>query len=146
MSVMDIQQIMRLLDHRYPFLLVDRVLELEPHQRILARKNVTINEPFFQGHFPNTPVMPGVLIIEAIAQVSGLLAMESAPETAKDYLYYLVGVDKTRFKTPVTAGDQLEIEVKLLSNKRNFWKFSGVVTVDQKKVASAEIICMPKPT
>lgn len=143
---MDIQQIMRLLDHRYPFLLVDRVLELEPHQRILARKNVTINEPFFQGHFPNTPVMPGVLIIEAIAQVSGLLAMESAPETAKDYLYYLVGVDKARFKTPVTAGDQLEIEVKLLSNKRNFWKFSGIVTVDQKKVASAEIICMPKPT
>ena len=141
---MDIYQVMALLDHRYPFLLVDRVLELELHQRILARKNVTINEPFFQGHFPKIPVMPGVLIIEAIAQASGLLAMKSAPETAKDHLYYLVGVEKARFRLPVTAGDQLNIAVELISNRRNLWKFSGVVSVDQKTVASADIICMPK--
>ncbi|MCP5440445.1 MAG: 3-hydroxyacyl-ACP dehydratase FabZ, partial [Chromatiaceae bacterium] len=97
---MDIQQIQSLLPHRYPFLLVDRVIEVEPGKRLVAIKNVTINEPFFQGHFPSKPVMPGVLLIEAMAQATGLLAMESA-EVPKEAIYYLVGVDKARFKRPV---------------------------------------------
>jgi len=140
---MDIQRIRQLLAHRYPFLLIDRVLEYQVGETIIAQKNITINEPFFQGHFPEMPVMPGVLVLEAMAQAAGLLAMETAPETV-DSLYYLVAIDKARFKQPVIPGDQLILEIKLNSQRRGFWKFSGVAKVDNKVVASAELICSPK--
>ena len=137
---MDIQKITSLLPHRYPFLLVDRVLEVDPGERLLAIKNVTINEPFFQGHFPEKPVMPGVLIIEALAQATGLLAMESE-EVAGKAIYYLVGVDKARFKRPVVPGDQLQLEVSVLKQRRGIWTFSAKGTVDGAICASAEIMC-----
>lgn len=137
---MDIQQIQNLLPHRYPFLLVDRVLESEPGKRLVAIKNVTFNEPFFQGHFPSKPVMPGVLLIEAMAQATGLLAMESA-DVPKEAIYYLVGVDKARFKRPVVPGDQLVFEVELLKRKREIWVFAAQAKVDGGLVASAEIMC-----
>jgi len=137
---MDIQKITSLLPHRYPFLLVDRVIEVDPGQRLLGIKNVTINEPFFQGHFPEKPVMPGVLIIEALAQATGLLAMESE-EVAGKAIYYLVGVDKARFKRPVVPGDQLQLEVSVLKQRRGIWTFSAKGTVDGAICASAEIMC-----
>jgi 3-hydroxyacyl-[acyl-carrier-protein] dehydratase len=137
---MDIQKIRSLLPHRYPFLLVDRVLEVDPGKRLLAIKNVTINEPFFEGHFPAKPVMPGVLLIEAMAQATGLLAMESA-DVPKEAIYYLVGVDKVRFKRPVVPGDQLHFEVEVLKRRREIWVFNAEAKVDGKMVASAEIMC-----
>ena len=137
---MDIQKIQSLLPHRYPFLLVDRVIEAEPGKRLVAVKNVTVNEPFFQGHFPGKPVMPGVLLIEAMAQATGLLAMESE-EVPKEAIYYLVGVDKARFKSPVVPGDQVHLEVDVLKKRREIWVFSAVARVDGKTVASAEIMC-----
>jgi 3-hydroxyacyl-[acyl-carrier-protein] dehydratase len=137
---MDIQQIQSLLPHRYPFLLVDRVLESEPGRRLVAIKNVTINEPFFQGHFPSKAVMPGVLLIEAMAQATGLLAMESA-EVPREAIYYLVGVDKARFKRPVVPGDQLVFEVEVIKQKREIWVFNAEAKVDGRMVASAEIMC-----
>lgn len=140
MVAMDIQKIQSLLPHRYPFLLVDRVIESEPGKRLVAIKNVTINEPFFPGHFPSKPVMPGVLLIEAMAQATGLLAMESA-EVPKEAIYYLVGVDKARFKRPVVPGDQLVFEVEVIKNKREIWVFSAEAKVDGQLVASAEIMC-----
>lgn len=137
---MDVQKIMGLLPHRYPFLLVDRVIDCEPGKRLCAYKNVTINEPFFTGHFPAKPVMPGVLIIEALAQATGLLAMQSAA-VAENAIYYLVGVDKARFKQPVVPGDQLFLEVDVIKTRREIWVFSAVAKVDGKVVASAEIMC-----
>jgi 3-hydroxyacyl-[acyl-carrier-protein] dehydratase len=137
---MDIQKIQSLLPHRYPFLLVDRVIESEPGKRLVAIKNVTVNEPFFQGHFPSKPVMPGVLLIEAMAQATGLLAMESA-EVPKEAIYYLVGVDKARFKSPVVPGDQVHLEVEVIKNRREIWVFAATAKVDGKMVASAEIMC-----
>ena len=137
---MDIQKIQSLLPHRYPFLLVDRVIASEPGKRLVAIKNVTVNEPFFQGHFPSKPVMPGVLLIEAMAQATGLLAMESA-EVPKEAIYYLVGVDKARFKSPVVPGDQVHLEVEVIKNRREIWVFSATAKVDGKMVASAEIMC-----
>lgn len=139
---MDIHRVLSLLPHRYPFLLVDKVLEFEPNQRLLGLKNVSINEPFFTGHFPVRPVMPGVLIIEALAQATGLLAMASRPEEINEKtLYYFVGIDKARFKQPVEPGDQLLLEVDVLNVKRGIWKFSGEARVDDKAVATAEIMC-----
>ena len=139
---MDIQRIMQLLPHRYPFLLVDRVIECTPGERLVAIKNVTFNEPFFTGHFPVKPVMPGVLIIEAMAQATGLLAAESSDtERGPNSIYYLVGVDKARFKRPVGPGDQLHMEAKLLKVKRDLWVFDCVASVDGKIAASAEIMC-----
>ncbi len=140
---MDIHKIMRYLPHRYPFLLVDRVVECEPGRRLVAIKNVSYNEPFFQGHFPDQPIMPGVLIMEALAQATGLLASESAPEilAGKNFIYYLVGLDKARFKRPVVPGDQLRLEVEYLRHKRNIWAFSCRAEVDGEFVASAEIMC-----
>ena len=137
---MDIQKIQSLLPHRYPFLLVDRVVESEPGKRLVAIKNVTVNEPFFQGHFPSKPVMPGVLLIEAMAQATGLLAMESA-DVPKEAIYYLVGVDKARFKSPVVPGDQVRLEVEVLKHRRDIWVFAAEATVDGKMAASAEIMC-----
>lgn len=140
MSVMDIQKITSMLPHRYPFLLVDRVLEVDSGKRLVAIKNVTYNEPFFQGHFPEKQVMPGVLIIEALAQATGLLAMESE-EVSGAAIYYLVGVDKARFKRPVVPGDQLQLEVEVARVRRGIWSFSGKATVDGAVAASAEIMC-----
>ncbi len=137
---MDIQKIMSLLPHRYPFLLVDRVVEVDPGRHLVGYKNVSINEPFFTGHFPAKPVMPGVLIIEALAQATGLLAMESA-NVDEEAIYYLVGVDKARFKRPVVPGDQLKLEVDVIKTRREIWVFDAKASVDGKVVASAEIMC-----
>jgi 3-hydroxyacyl-[acyl-carrier-protein] dehydratase len=139
---MDIHKVLSLLPHRYPFLLIDKVLEFEPNTRLLGLKNVSFNEPYFAGHFPIRPVMPGVLIIESMAQATGLLAMESRPEEVSEKsLYYFVGIDKARFKRPVEPGDQLFLEVNVLHVKRGIWKFAGEARVDDKLVASAEIMC-----
>lgn len=138
----DIQGILELLPHRYPFLLVDRVLECKPGESLTAIKNVSYNEPYFVGHFPRKPVMPGVLILEALAQASGLLAFKSVErEKPDDTLYYFVGIDNTRFKQPVVPGDQLYLEVVFKKSMRRIWKFDGVAKVDGKVVATAEIMC-----
>lgn len=121
-------------------MLVDKVVDVEPGQRLVAIKNVTFNEPHFAGHFPEKPVMPGVLIIEALAQATGLLAMESE-DVAGAAIYYLVGVDRARFKRPVVPGDQLQLEVEVLKQRRGIWTFSGKATVDGQVCASAEIMC-----
>ncbi len=139
----DVSCILHLLPHRYPFLLVDRVTELEPNQRIRAIKNVTFNEPFFQGHFPGRPVMPGVLVIEAMAQAGGLLTQLSLPREAisEGKLFYLVKVDNARFNRMVVPGDQLDIEVKVKRLIRNMALYECAARVDGKVVASAEILC-----
>jgi 3-hydroxyacyl-[acyl-carrier-protein] dehydratase len=139
---MDINQILQNLPHRYPFLLIDRVTEFNPGESLTAIKNVTYNEPFFQGHFPQRPVMPGVLILEAMAQATGLLAFRTLEQSAKrDTLYFLVGMDKVRFKQPVEPGDQLVLSAALLKTKRGIWVFDCNAKVDGKLVASAEIMC-----
>ena len=143
-SVMDIHAVMQQLPHRYPFLLVDRVLECTPGESLVAIKNVTINEPFFPGHFPHRPVMPGVIILEALAQATGLLAFAtvgSPPD--ENTLYYFVGIDKARFKKPVEPGDQLMLKVRLLRTIRSMWKFEAVAEVDGRVVAKAEIMAAP---
>ena len=141
-SIIDVEKIKKILPHRYPFLLVDRVLEVEEGKRIKTLKNVTVNEPFFQGHFPNKSVMPGVLIIEAFAQSAALLGALGFNEnrTSEDDLYYLVGVDKARFRKPVGPGDQLILDVEFLTVKRGIWKFQTSAYVDSKLVASAELL------
>ena len=142
MIAMDINKVLSLLPHRYPFLLVDRVMEYEKDTRLLALKNVTYNEPFFNGHFPIQPVMPGVLIVEAMAQATGLLAMESNPETVNETTIYLfVGIDKARFKQQVEPGDQLIIEVLQNKMKRGIGFFTCTASVDGRTVATAEIMC-----
>lgn len=139
---MDIHAVMKQLPHRYPFLLVDRVLEIELGKRLTALKNVTINEPFFPGHFPNRPVMPGVLILEALAQATGLLAFATQGSAPQDNeLYYFVGIDKARFRAPVEPGDQLIMTVTVKSSKRGVWKFTGEAKVADKIVAQAELMC-----
>ena len=126
MTSMDIREILEYLPHRYPFLLVDRVLECVPGERILALKNVSINEPFFPGHFPHHPVMPGVLIIEALAQAAALLSFKTQGNKSDDKsVYYFVGIDNARFKKPVIAGDQLLLDVAIMRNMRGIWKFAG---------------------
>ena len=139
----DVTRIQELLPHRYPFLLVDRVLELEPNQRILAVKNVSINEPFFQGHFPGHPVMPGVLVLEALAQAGGLLTQLSASDAdaADEKLFYLVKIDNARFSRMVVPGDRLMLEVKLKRMIRNMAMYECSASVDGKQVASADILC-----
>ncbi len=139
---LDILQIQEFLPHRYPFLLIDRVVECEPGVRLLGLKNVTYNEPFFQGHFPKEPIMPGVLILEALAQATGLLASETEPEElGKGMTYYLVGIDKARFKRRVVPGDQLMLEAKFVKSKRNIWSFECRAEVEGDFVASANIMC-----
>ena len=141
-TTMDIHRVLRLLPHRYPFLLIDRVLEFKRDDYLIALKNVSFNEPYFTGHFPVRPVMPGVLIVEAMAQATGLLAMESRPdEVGEKALYYFVGIDKARFKRPVEPGDQLIMQVKLEAVRRGIWKFNGEARVDDRLVATAEIMC-----
>ena len=142
MKTGDINCILELLPHRYPFLLVDRVVEFEKDQTMTALKNVTYNEPFFQGHFPKHKVMPGVLIIEALAQVTGLLSLESNPDiAASDAIYMLVGIDKARFKRPVVPGDQLILSVEQTAQKQGIVRFSCKATVDGKLAASADVLC-----
>ena len=142
MAIMDHEEISELLPHRYPFLLVDRVTELDKGERILGYKNVTINEPFFQGHFPDHPIMPGVLIVEALAQVAGLLGLKTiGGEKAQNTLYYFAGVDNARFKKPVLPGDRLELEARYLADKRGIWRFACEAKVEGKVVCQAEIMC-----
>ena len=136
---MNINRILKLLPHRYPILLVDRVLELEPSKRIKALKNVSVNEPYFQGHFPEFPVMPGVLILESLAQASALLAFSE--EQKPDTVYYFAGIDNARFKKPVTPGDQLILNAEVIRNKAGIWKFNAFATVDNEIVAQADLLC-----
>ena len=132
---------MRILPHRYPFLLVDRVIEVEPDKRIVALKNVTINEPFFTGHFPASPVMPGVLTIEAMAQTGGILALlERKPEELKSALVYFMGIDEARFRRPIVPGDQLRIEMEVLRRKAFVWKMKGQVYVGTELAAEATLL------
>ena len=139
---MDIHQILRKLPHRYPFLLVDRVLEIEKGKRIVALKNVTINEPFFTGHFPHRPVMPGVLMIEALAQAAALLAFETLGTTLDDNtVYYFVGIDGARFKRPVEPGDQLILDVTLARMRSGIFKFKGRGLVGEELAVEAELMC-----
>jgi 3-hydroxyacyl-[acyl-carrier-protein] dehydratase len=139
---MDINEILRHLPHRYPFLLIDRVIEYNKGESLTGLKNVTYNEPFFQGHFPQRPVMPGVLILEAMAQATGLLAFRTLENTAnRDTLYFLVGMDRVRFKHPVEPGDQLMLSARLLKTKRGIWMFDCDARVDGAIAASAEIMC-----
>ncbi len=142
MTTLDIHAVFRHLPHRYPFLLLDRVLECEPGKSLVGLKNVTVNEPFFAGHFPDRPVMPGVLILEAMAQATGVLAFQTAgltPDT--DTVYFLAGIDKARFKRTVYPGDQLILETRLLRAARQIWKFSAQAKVDGQLAAQAEILC-----
>jgi 3-hydroxyacyl-[acyl-carrier-protein] dehydratase len=139
---MDIHKVLSLLPHRYPFLLIDRVVDYKPDEYLIAVKNVTFNEPYFAGHFPTRPVMPGVLIVEAMAQATGLLAMESRPdEVGQKALYYFVGIDKARFKRTVEPGDQLTIDVRLKKVRSGIWLFSGDARVDDQIAATADIMC-----
>ena len=142
MSGMDINKILEYLPHRYPMLLVDRVLACEPGKRLTAIKNVTINEPFFQGHFPHHPVMPGVLIIEAMAQACAILTFHSQQHRADERLvYYFVGIDNARFKKPVMPGDTLRLEVVLGRHVRGIWKYGAQALVADTVVAVAEMMC-----
>ncbi|MBN2060643.1 MAG: 3-hydroxyacyl-ACP dehydratase FabZ [Deltaproteobacteria bacterium] len=137
------QEIIRVLPHRFPFLLVDRVTEMEPFDRIVGIKNVTINEPFFQGHFPGNPIMPGVLIVEAMAQVGGILArlsVEKSMEKIEDVAIFFMSIDKVKFRKPVIPGDQLVFEVKPLRTGSKVWKMAGKAFVSQKIVAEAELM------
>ncbi len=139
---MDIKEIREYLPHRYPFLLVDRVVELELGKRITALKNVSVNEPFFTGHFPELPIMPGVLIIEALAQAAGILGFKTVDKKPADgSIYLFVGADKMRFKRPVVPGDQLHLHAEILAEKRGIWKFSCRAEVDGQLAVSGEILC-----
>ena len=136
-----VTDIMKFLPHRYPFLLVDRIVEMDPPQRIVGLKNVTINEPFFQGHFPGAPVMPGVLMLEAMAQVAGVMIYRDMPDEEKcRKLIYFTGVDSAKFRRPVVPGDQLRIEMELLNRRNSFGKMAGRATVDGKVAAEATVM------
>ena len=142
---MDIDRIREILPHRYPFLLIDRVTEVEPGKRLKAFKNVTVNEPFFNGHFPQRPVMPGVLICEAMAQAAALLAHESSDYEAGENHIYLMGMDDVRFRRPVIPGDRLEIEVEMVRQKGMIWKQKATASVDGARAAECVLLAMIKP-
>ena len=137
---MDIREIMNYLPHRYPFLLVDRIVELVPGQKVTGLKNVTINEPFFQGHFPGTPIMPGVLILEAMAQAGGVLAIASLPDKEQGSLMYFMGLDQVKFRKPVVPGDQLILELEVLKQRAKIMKLAGTAKVDEQVVAEAQLM------
>jgi 3-hydroxyacyl-[acyl-carrier-protein] dehydratase len=139
-STLDIKEIVRLLPHRYPFLLVDRILAGEKGKNMIGLKNVSMNEPFFQGHFPSDPIMPGVLILEGMAQVGGILAFYSIPEMIGEKLIYFAGIDKVRFRRPVIPGDQLIFEMGVIKHKGKIWKMAGTAKVEGKVVAEAEFM------
>ena len=141
-TTLDINEILKYLPHRYPILLIDRVIELELDKRIVALKNVTYNEPHFTGHFPHLPVMPGVLVLEAMAQAAGVLSFATMGRRSDDNsVFYFAGIDDARFKRPVGPGDQLMLEVDILRKSRMLWKFKGTATVDGQVVAEAELMC-----
>jgi 3-hydroxyacyl-[acyl-carrier-protein] dehydratase len=141
---LDIHEIYRYLPHRYPFLLLDRVVECLPGRSIRGLKNVTVNEPFFQGHFPHRPVMPGVIIIEALAQAAGILAFVTAGAIPdENSIFYFVGIDKARFRRPVEPGDQLQLNVSIERTLRGIWRFSAVALVGEAEAAAAEIMLAP---
>jgi 3-hydroxyacyl-[acyl-carrier-protein] dehydratase len=141
-SIIDINKIIKLLPHRYPILLVDRVVEVEHYKKIIALKNVTFNEPHFMGHFPNHPIMPGVMIIEAMAQ-AGSLMMTSAPDfVAEDKLVYFMSIDNAKFRKPVIPGDSLYLHVNIIQNRANVWKMAGIAMVNNQKVAEAQFSAM----
>lgn len=142
MNSMDIYDVMKHLPHRYPFLLIDRVVDYTPGETLTAIKNVTVNEPFFPGHFPHRPVFPGVLMLEALAQATGILSFKTTEDLpSEDSLYYFAGIDNARFKKPVEPGDQLIMTVRLLKRKRNLWRFAAEAKVNDKIVCSAELMC-----
>jgi len=141
-TAMDIHEILKHLPHRYPFLLIDRVLSVDAGKEIVALKNVSMNEPFFPGHYPHHPVMPGVLIVEAMAQAAALLSFKSLDgKPDENTVYYFVGIDGARFKRPVSPGDQLILKVTMLRNLRGLWKFAAVAEVDGQVAAEAELMC-----
>ncbi len=145
MAEMDIQQVLKFLPQRYPVLMIDRVRECDPGKRIVALKNVSANEPYFQGHFPGRPIMPGVMILEAMAQAAGVLGFSAEDKNIEDHLYYYVGIDDARFKKPVVPGDQLELEVELERALRGIGKFKCVARVAGEVVAEATILCSIRP-
>ncbi|GAA0423018.1 3-hydroxyacyl-ACP dehydratase FabZ [Cocleimonas flava] len=146
-TVMDVNEIRKFLAHRYPFLLVDKVVQLEPGQSITAIKNVTINEPFFNGHFPEKPIMPGVLIVEAMAQATGLLGFKTMGDDPQpDLLYVLAGIDKVKFKHQVVPGDQLELYAEIIRHKGPMWIYKTEARVNGVVVTSAEIKCVATKT
>ncbi len=140
--MIEINEIMKILPHAYPFLLVDRIVEIEPEKRIVGIKNVTYNEPFFPGHFPGRPIMPGVLIVEAMAQTAGVLAFKSMPNEEQGKPVYFLGIDNVRFRKPVTPGDQLRLELEITKHRQAIWGFKGKTLVDGKLVAEAELLAM----
>jgi len=145
MSEMDISEVLNFLPHRYPFMLIDRVTEIQQGERLVAIKNVSFNEPFFKGHFPGLPVMPGVLIVEALAQAAGILVYKTTGESPEGVIYYFAGVDNVRFKRVVKPGDQLRLEVTPLKLKRDFFKTQGVAFVGDEVVCEAELLCVKRP-
>ena len=142
----DVEGIMERIPHRYPFLLIDGIVSCEPGVSIVAVKNVTINEPYFQGHFPGHPVMPGVLLVEAMAQAAGVLVWESVAPEERNFVLYLVTVENTRFKAPVRPGARLVLSAELTSRRRNFWRFEATAKVDDQVVASTEFLQTPGKT
>lgn len=138
---LDVAEILELLPHRYPFLLVDRVLDYSPGEYLKAVKNVTVNEPCFQGHFPGKPIFPGVMILEAMAQATGILAFKSVGKLAPGELYYFAGIDEARFKRPVLPGDQMIMSVEFIRTRRGLTRFKGIATVDGKIVCEATMMC-----
>jgi 3-hydroxyacyl-[acyl-carrier-protein] dehydratase len=140
--MIEINEIMKILPHASPFLLVDRILEVEPGKRIVGIKNVTYNEPFFPGHFPGRPIMPGVLIVEAMAQTAGVLAFKSMPEEDQGRPVYFLGIDNVRFRKLVVPGDQLRLELEITKHRQAIWGFKGKALVDGKLVAEAELLAM----
>jgi 3-hydroxyacyl-[acyl-carrier-protein] dehydratase len=140
--MMEIKEIMSLLPHAYPFLLVDRIVEVEPGKRIVGIKNVTYNEPFFPGHFPGRPIMPGVLIVEAMAQTAGLLVFHSLPEEDRKKTVFFLGMDNVRFRKPVIPGDQLRLELEITKRRQSIWGFKGKALVEGKVVAEGDILAM----
>jgi beta-hydroxyacyl-ACP dehydratase FabZ len=140
--MLNVREILKHIPHRYPFVLVDRIIEIDPEHKIVGIKNVSINENFFQGHFPNHPVMPGVLICEALAQVGAIFAHNARGGRDEDKIFVLTGLDKVKFKRPVEPGDQLRLEVTCLKRRGSFWKLHGVASVEGKLVAQAEISAM----
>ena len=140
--MIEIKEIMNILPHAYPFLLVDRIIEVEPGKRIVGIKNVTFNEPFFPGHFPGRPIMPGVLIIEAMAQTAGILVFSSLPQEQFKTPVYFLGIDNVRFRKPVVPGDQLRLELEITKHRQSIWGFKGKALVDGNLVAEAELLAM----
>lgn len=144
-EIIDITRILNLLPHRYPFILVDRVLDYKLFDYLVATKNVTINEPFFTGHFPGNPIMPGVLMLEALAQASAILSnLSRTPKEGHEFLYFFAGINNAKFKQVVTPGDQLRLEVKLIGQKRDFWRMHGEAFVGDKLACSADLMSAAK--